>query len=132
MVGVGQHDGGGILGALHILKDHWGAVGRDLACAGYTWDDVAAKLPWDQFVSFVLYAPPGTATFHLVNGGWTADTHQLATLVEIQAWAAWTKTQAAHDGELPPDFSQERPGQAKRQAPVMTIGDYMRLAGFED
>lgn len=133
MVGVGQHDSGGILGALSTLKKHWGAVGRDLAACRYTWDDIGDALPFEQFVEFVVYAPPGTATFHVVNGGWTHDTHKIADLIEVGNALLWTKTKAAHKGQRPPDFSVQRPGGTAQQPQQqhMTIGEYMRRAGLE-
>jgi hypothetical protein len=54
------HHGGGILSALLILKDHWGAVGRDLAVADTRGTkSVARRLPLDQFVRSWCIRPAG-------------------------------------------------------------------------
>lgn len=124
---------GGILSALLILKDHWGAVGRDLAVAGYAWDEICSdRLPLDQFVAFVVYSPPGTAVFHRVNDGWDANTHKITDLIEwikMSLCVHAENPQAAYD-QLGAD---RRPGQvAVEQPKPMTIGDYMKLTGMED
>lgn len=130
-----RYFGGGILGALHILKEHWGAVERDLAAAHWSMADMLAQLPLSQFISFVLYAPPGTAVFHLLNEGWTATTHKVTDLIE------WTKMQLCTSAEDPErawdqmkrEHPSYRPGQdTTTDEPTMTVGDYMRLAGLED
>jgi hypothetical protein len=129
---VAWHHGGGILSALHILKDHWGAVGRDLAHAHYTWNQICTDtLPLDQFIAFVVYAPPGTAVFHKLFEGWTADTYKLAELIE---WNQMLLSINAEDpqhafDQLP---KQQRPGQKPPEPEKhMTIGEYMKLAGME-
>ena len=60
-----------------ILRRYRGAVGRDLAVAGYTWADVGTeRLPFDQFVAVrACYAPPGTALYHDHQQG--LDRHRL-------------------------------------------------------
>lgn len=128
---VGQHFSGGILGALKLLQDHWGAVGRDLAQAHWTWNDIGDGLPFDQFVQMVMYAPPGTAVFHAVNEGWTADTHKVTDLIE------WVKLLVCANTQDPESAVRQlekdpRPGVPKQeQSKVMTVGEYMKLAGLE-
>lgn len=134
VVGVVEHVSGGILGALSILKDHWGAVGRDLTACHYTWDEACA-LPFDQFVQFIVYAPPGTAIFHVVNEGWTADTHQLTSLIDIGNVLLWSKSQDAREKQ-PQHRPQQipRPGSnhvVQEHVPEMTVDQYLRLAGGE-
>lgn len=134
---MGEHDCGGILGALRVLEDHWGPVGRDLAACRYTWDDVCTDvLPLDQFVQFVVYAPPGTAVFHVVNEGWTADTHQLTSLIEVAQVLLWSKTKDALE-KHPRNFPEPlyRPGSKAQQVsnePAFTVEDYLRLTGSTD
>lgn len=129
---MGQDVAGGILGALKLLQDHWGAVGRDLAQAHWTWDDIGDGLPFDQFIQFVIYAPPGTALFHAVNQGWDATTHKVTDAVE------WLKLLACANTVDPESAVRQlqkdpRPGVPEQeQAPVLTIGEYMKLAGLED
>lgn len=128
-----RHHCGGILTLLSILKDHWGAVERDLQASGYTFDDVCSdRLPLSGFTSFVVYAPPGTAVFHKVNAGWTSDTHQLATLIDVGQLLLWAKTEDAQRNINRPDLVP-RPGlePVDPGPPSMTIGDYMKLAGLE-
>jgi hypothetical protein len=85
---VVEHHGGGILALFNILKEHWGAVERDLQACGYTINDVITdRMPLSGFVHFVVYAPVGTAIFHMVNEGWTADTHQLTSLLDVASTA---------------------------------------------
>lgn len=127
-----RHDSGGILGALLVLKDHWGPVGRDLAASGWAWTDVGERLPWQQFVEFVVYSPPTSAVYTIVNEGWTPDTHRLTDLVDIGALLLWSKTKEAQEDRGRPD-PLPRPGTENAEAaPVMTIGDYMKLSGMEN
>lgn len=124
--------GGGILGALQLLREHWGPVGRDLAAAGWAWTDIGERLPWQQFVQFVVYAPPTTALYHVINEGWTPETHRLTDLVDIGTLLLWAKTKDAQDNINRPE-PLYRPGvQKEPELPVMTIGDYMKLAGLEE
>lgn len=126
------HVGGGILGALQILNKHWGAVERDLAAAHWSMQAFLEELPLSQFISFVLYAPPGTAVFHLLNEGWEATTHKVTDLIE------WTKMLLCTNAEDPEKAwdrmpREDRPGSIPKETePVLTIGDYMRLAGMEE
>lgn len=125
---------GGILGALRILIEHEGAVGRDLAAAHWTWADVWSEtLPFDQFVQFVVFAPPGTAVFHKLNQGWTTDTHKITDLIEL------TKMLVCANAEDPKSAYEKfdrdwRPGDpipgSVEQPEQMTIADYMKLAGL--
>jgi hypothetical protein len=132
---MGQHLGGGILKLLSILKDHWGAVERDLAASGWTWNDVGDRLPFSQFVSFAVYAPAGTAVFTRVNEGWDATAYLLADLIDINHLLLWSKTKDAH--EDPPRNQPKpvhRPGMAVEvEEPkfTMTVEDYLRLSGSE-
>lgn len=83
-------------------------------------------------MQFVIYSPPTTAVFHALHSGWTVDTHKLAQLVDAQKWLVWAKTEDGHRNINRPE-PEWRPGdQVEEQAPTMTIGDYMRLAGLED
>lgn len=96
------------------------------------WDDVGERLPFVQFVQFVMYAPPGSGIFHAVSEGYGVAEQHLTSLVEIASWLAWTKTRSAQEGDPAPDFSLHRPGKVAAQPEeVMTIGDYMKLAGLE-
>jgi hypothetical protein len=134
---VVEHHGGGIFALFNILKDHWGAVERDLQSCGYTINDVITeRMPLSGFVHFVVYAPVGTAVFHMLNEGWTADTHQLTTLIDVANALFWSKTQDAQEkNPRHKPKPQPRPGWAKDVAepevPEMTIEDYLRLAGGE-
>ena len=131
----------GIAGLGDILKEHWGAIGRDLICAGYTWDDVGSeRFPIDQFASFVAYAPPGTALFHQRNKGWTTGDYLTAQAVDALSYLAWAKTKDAHSKN--PKHRPEPiprpvfPGQQQEQKPQradkpFTVEDYVRLTGMD-
>jgi hypothetical protein len=133
---VGEHHGGGILALFNILKEHWGAVERDLQSCGYTINDVITdRMPLSGFVHFVVYAPVGTAVFHMLNEGWTADTHQLTTLIDVANALFWSKTEDARQ-----KFPQHKPEPLPRpgtktvveeQVPDMTVEEYLRLSGGE-
>lgn len=124
---------GGILALISILAEHWGAVGRDLAHSHWTWDDVGDRLPFNQFVQFVVYSPPGTAVFHKLHEGFSTDTHRLADLVDIGMLLLWSKTEDGQDNRNRP-HPVWRPGQTQQQSerPAMTVGEYMKLSGMED
>jgi hypothetical protein len=134
---VVEHLGGGILALFNILKTHWGAVERDLQSCGYTIHDVITdRMPLSGFVHFVVYAPVGTSVFHMLNEGWTADTHQLTSLIDAANWLVWSKTKDAQ--EKFPQHKPEpspRPGSPKaavvQEVPDMTVEEYLRLAGGE-
>jgi Family of unknown function (DUF5361) len=130
----------GIAGLGDILKEHWGAVGHDLLCAGYTWDDIGSeRLPVGQFASFVAYAPPGTALFHQRNKGWTTGDYLTAQSVDALSYLAWAKTKDAHSKSpkhrpepIPrPVFpgQQEQKPQKAADKPF-TVEDYVRLSGL--
>lgn len=91
------------------------------------------ELPLSQFISFIMYAPPGTAIYHVVNEGWTPDTHRLTDLVDIGSLLLWAKTEDGQENRNRPD-QLPRPGSGPKAdvPPAMTIGDYMRLSGLED
>jgi hypothetical protein len=123
------------------LKDHWGAVGRDLIVAGYTWDDIGSqRLPVDQFVSFVAHAPPYTAIYHQRNEGWTVNDHLQAQAIDALNYLAWAKTvdaQRKHPQHRPEPIP--RPGM-KPTAPAptassadrpMTVAEYAEKAGIQ-
>lgn len=126
------HHGGGILGALDILRDHWSAVTRDLVVSGKHMSDwCTERLQFHELFAFINYAPPGTATFHVLNEGWTADTHQLTNLLDVANWLLWSKTKDAQ--EKHPQHKPERSPRPGYQAPLdeeaphMTVEDYMKI-----
>ena len=116
-----------------VLDEHWGAVGRDLAMAHYTWADVGHALPFDQFLSFIFHAPQGTALYHERNKGWTVTDHLLTDLLETQDWLMWTKTKAGRENKKRPK-RRPRPGteqQEKADAKqAMTVEEYVKLTGM--
>jgi hypothetical protein len=102
--------------------------------AGYTWADVGRRLPYDQFVQFVLHAPPGTALFHEYHNGWTVTDYLLTDLLEVQDVALCTKTKDPQKAirRLKP---RPRPGQQAKQQKadakqVMTVEDYVKRTGI--
>ena len=145
---LGRHRVVGIAALVDALRNHWGAVGRDLAAYGYTWDDVGSeRLPIGQFVSFVAYSPPGTALFHQRNKGWTTGDHLLAQAVDALNMLAWfysadsRKKVPKHRPEpTPRPGMQVRPQQ--QQSPssgppnvmepkVMTVAEYLERTGLK-
>jgi hypothetical protein len=62
------------------------AVQRELLCHRYRWADFGKSthelLLFDEFVSFVLGAPPTSALGLAVNDGWTLTDHLLASRLE--------------------------------------------------
>lgn len=119
------------------LKDHWGAVGRDLIVAGYTWDDVGSeRLPIPEFVSFVAYAPPGTAMFYQRNQGWTTNDHLQAQAIDALNYLAWAKTTDAqrknpqHRPEPIPRPGMKR-AESKPSERLMTIAEYAAKVGIK-
>lgn len=76
---------------LEVLGQHLPAVERDLIVAGLHLHDLGTpKLSWVELESFVLMAPPGTATHTSRTGSWNADAQILAA------------TQAQQYGKPPP------------------------------
>lgn len=124
----------------NVLKDYWGAVGRDLAVSGYTWDDVGSdRLPIDQFVPFVMHAPAGTATYFEINEGWTISDHLLAEIADAQHWLVWSKTKDARKEPpanmpkplpRPKSKHKKKPEPKKPEERAMTVGEYMKKIGM--
>lgn len=75
----------GILTLARVLRRHWHAVQRDLLTLGYHKRDIFTTLTVGEMVAIVVAAPPNTAIYHAVNGGWTITDHLLATMGEQQA-----------------------------------------------
>jgi Family of unknown function (DUF5361) len=128
---------GGIIALGDVLKEHWGAVGRDLAAAGYLWADVGTeRLPMDQFIPFVVYSPPGTAVYYVTHKGWSVTDHLLADLVDLTATLLWAKTKDAHQ-KVPRHKPKpiDRPGKAaarrKREGQPMTVSEYTKRTGMK-
>jgi hypothetical protein len=121
-----------------ILKDHWGAVGHDLTVAGHTWDDIGSdRLPVDQFISFVVHSPPGTAIFHQRSEGWTTNDHLQAQAIDALNYLAWAKTvdaQSKYPKHRPepiprPGMDCPKPAAAQTDRP-MTVAEYAAKAGI--
>jgi hypothetical protein len=134
MVRLVEHLGGGIFALFNILKDHWGAVGRDLAAAHWTWDEACADMPFHQLVEFVVFSPPGTATFYVINEGWDPNTHRLTDILDVSALAMWLGTTDAQE-KFPkhrPERSPRPGGQSEMPAPEphMSVEDYIALSGM--
>ncbi len=129
---VRRYRAGGIVALIGIIREHRGPVGGDLARAHWTWDDVGAGLPFDQFTQMVVYAPPGSAVYYATHQGWTRDTYKLAGIEDGVNWLVWSKSTAAEDNPNSPPAPQWRPGDPiPEQKQVGTIRDYMRLVGME-
>ncbi|MDP7729492.1 DUF5361 domain-containing protein [Mycobacterium sp. TY813] len=103
-----------------------------MARATFTWDDVGGeRLPFNQFVQMMVYAPPGTAVYYVMHQGWDRLTYKVTDLVDIAKWIAWSKTEDGHNNRNQPT-PEWRPGDPiPDQQPVTTIRDYMRLVGME-
>jgi hypothetical protein len=122
-----------------ILKEHWGAVGHDLTAAGYTWDDIGSeRLPVDQFLSFVVYAPPGTAVYFRRSEGWTVNDHLLAQAVDALNYLAWAKTTDAQrktprnrPEPVPRPGMKQPPAQSSSPQRSMTVAEYAAKAGIK-
>jgi hypothetical protein len=126
----------GIVALGDILKKWWGAVGRDLSCAGYTWDDIGSeRFPVAQFVSFVCHSPPGSALYHERSEGWLVTDHLLAQVIDGLNDLLWAKTKAGYEGRDRPE-RMPRPGmkQPEKSAPPqhrsMTVAEYAKKAGL--
>jgi Family of unknown function (DUF5361) len=107
--------------------------------AGYTWDDVGRRLPWDQFIPFVFDAPPGTAIHFARGQGWTVSDYLLADVFDAIAMLLWAQSADAH--QKPPrhkpkplprpdlDGSQAKKERAAKKQ-VMTVEDYVAKTGM--
>lgn len=90
-------------------------------------------MSFDEFTNFVLYAPPGSATFHYRNQGWTVGDHLSAFQLDVLNHLWWAKTADGHKGinRPPPTL---RPTTVVQPQPededsgfVMTVEDYVRM-----
>jgi hypothetical protein len=104
--------------------------------AHYTWADVGHAMPFDQFVSFVCHAPPGTAIHREINEGWTVTDHLITDMLEVQDLLLWSKTKAAQENKRRPKRRPRPDGKKKKQQQqvddkqVMTVEEYMKLTGM--
>lgn len=104
--------------------------------AGYAWADVGtARLPFDQFVSFVMHAPPGTAVFNERHQGWTVTDYLLVDALELLDVLLCTKTKDPKKAinRLKPRW---RPGQKtvkqlKQDTTAMTVEEYVKRTGMK-
>lgn len=118
------------------LKKYWGAVGRDLLTAGFTWDDIGSeRCPVDQFIAFVAHAPPNTALYHARSKGWLVTDHLVAQAVDALNYLAWAKTadaQLKNPKHRPDQIA--RPGKKgvspKATEKSMSVADYAARAGL--
>ncbi|BCI54938.1 hypothetical protein NIIDNTM18_42160 [Mycolicibacterium litorale] len=125
----------GGIGALYsILIKFWGAVERDLICAGLRFTDVdTERFTFEEFTSFVLNSPPGTAVYHRVTSGYGVGDRLLAKILDAGHDLLWAKTKDAHQN--PPRNRPERtwiPGmekaaQTEPKQDEMTVGRYLEL-----
>lgn len=130
--------GGGSLGALRVLRDHWGAAERDLYHAQKCWEDVGTRrLPWHAFVSTLLNAPPGTALYHQLTEGWDVLERLTALQLDALKLLLWSKTKDAQQEPYrhrpkptwQPGMPEEEP--ELKEYEVMTIEDYLRRTGLD-
>ncbi|WP_155771637.1 DUF5361 domain-containing protein [Mycobacterium asiaticum] len=80
-----------------------------------------------------MYSPPNSAVYYATHDGWDRNTHKLTQLVDIGNWVVWSKTEDGQENRNRPPL-EWRPGDPlpeQQQQQVMTIRDYMRLAGME-
>jgi len=102
--------------------------------AGYAWADVGKRLPFDQFVSFVMHAPPGTALFNERHHGWTVTDHLLVDLIEVTDILLCTKTKDPQKAirKLKPRYRPNaQPSKKADAAQVMTVADYVKRTGMK-
>lgn len=99
-----------------VVVDHAHAVQRDLVCHRLRWDVYGLpgdeKLPFEQFVSFVMGAHPSTALGYAVSEGWSPTDELLANMTEQQAGLIKLTARYQRPGvqpkELPPSSESER------------------------
>ena len=93
----------------------------------------------DQFVSFVAYAPPGTALFHERNRGWSTADYLTAQMVDALNYLVWAKSADAHSKHpkhRPPPIPRPVMIVAQQAHPVeddkpMTVAEYAKRIGLE-
>jgi Family of unknown function (DUF5361) len=103
--------------------------------AGYRWADVGTKrFPFDQFLSFVFHAPPGTALYHSINQGWTVNDYLTTDVLEDLDLLLWTKTKDAQKNRNRPKRrprpTSEQAKSGKQKNETMTVEEYMKRTGM--
>ena len=77
---------GGIAAVAEIVVEHRHPVVRDLLALGYRLDDIGDRLPFADFLSVVLAAPPNSSIrFYAIEKQWPQTDHLLANMAEQQA-----------------------------------------------
>lgn len=102
--GVEDH-GGGIAGLLRLLREHEGAVRRDLICAGLRLDDAGTEaLSWLDLLAFCKWSPPGSALHEAVNEGYlSAEVHMLRSIEFSLRVLRWQGTEDGHKNRNRPE-----------------------------
>ena len=101
--GVGHH-AGGIAGLLRLLREHEGAVRRDLLCAGLRLDEGGTeRLSWADLLAFCRWSPVESAIYAAQNPDHIpVDTRLLRSIEHSQRWLVWVKTTDAKHGRNQP------------------------------
>lgn len=91
------------------------------------------RLTFDEFQSFVLYAPPGSSVFHHRNEGWVVGDHLAAFQLDVLKQLWWAKTVDGQKGINRPEPTP-RPGVPEAAEPedeqsafTVTVEDYLRM-----
>lgn len=66
-------------------------------------------MTFDEFKSFVLCAPPGTAVYHHLHQGWLIGDHLAAYQLDVLNWLRWAKTEDGQKNRRRPE-PVPRPG----------------------
>ena len=72
---------GKIIGLAVLLTEHGEAIEADLVAAGWTLDDVPARLPWRSFYAYVAHLPNDSALKRELNG----ENGEWSTLLKTNA-----------------------------------------------
>lgn len=91
-------------------------------------------MSFDEFMSFVLYAPPGTSVFHLRNEGWTVGDHLAAFQLDVLNDLYWARTEDGPKGINRPERTPrptvpepDKPPEEGEESFVTTVADYVRM-----
>lgn len=114
-----------------MLRRHWHAVQLDCLALGFRKSDMFTTLTIGEMMAIVVAAPPSSAIYHAVNGGWTITDHLLATMGEQHA--GLIQLQNRH---LRPGVTDVRPAKPANvhdhSKPVLRIGfDSMSVTDYE-
>jgi hypothetical protein len=108
-----------------VIRRCWHALVRDLLSLGYRVIDMfTERLTWAELISVVVAAPPSSPIRWFLDGGWSRESHLLASMVEGQQGIAQLQQPFVRPGL---DYRQQAPSDNRMAADAYTWSEFDEL-----